>query len=296
MTSNILKQQPTALAGHQTGENQPPATIGIFDSGVGGLSIAKCIQQHLPQERLVYVADSAYAPYGDKGVELITERVNLIAGQLIRLNAKALVIACNTATVNAIDQLRAQIALPVIGVEPAIKPAARHSKSKKVALLVTSATAKNQRFLTLVEKYSTGVEVFIQPCPGLVELVEQGKLNGPQCRDLLQQYLHPLMKQGIDTLVLGCTHYPFLLETIQFIAGPGIKVIETATPVTRELKRQLDRHQLSAPLCQSGNIRFFTSSYTEKPSQASGQIINREQYQLFSQLWQASVSLEELAI
>ncbi|WDE14607.1 glutamate racemase [Thalassomonas haliotis] len=268
----------------------------MFDSGVGGLSIAKCIRQHLPRERLVYVADSAYAPYGDKGVELITERVNLIAGQLIKFNAKALVIACNTATVNAIDQLRAQIALPVIGVEPAIKPAARHSKSKKVALLVTSATATNQRFLTLVEKYSAGVEVFIQPCPGLVELIEQGKLNSRQCSGLLQQYLHPLMTQGIDTLVLGCTHYPFLLEKIQLIAGPGIKVIETATPVTRELKRQLDKHQLCAPEDQSGNIRFLTSSFTQQASQTSAQLGNREQYQLFSQLWQAPISLEQLAI
>ncbi|WP_281559936.1 glutamate racemase [Thalassomonas sp. RHCl1] len=296
MTSNTLKQQLTALANNQTGENQPPATIGIFDSGVGGLSIAKCIRQHLPQEQLVYVADSAYAPYGDKGVELITERVNLIAGQLIKLNAKALVIACNTATVNAIDQLRAQVALPVIGVEPAIKPAAKHSKSKKVALLVTSATATNQRFLSLVEKYSVGVEVFIQPCPGLVELIEQGKLNSPECTGLLQQYLHPLMTQGIDTLVLGCTHYPFLLEKIQLITGPGIKVIETATPVTRELKRQLDRHQLCAPKCQNGNIRFFTSSFLQEAKQTSEQVINREQYQLFSQLWQGSVSLEELAL
>ncbi|WDE08163.1 glutamate racemase [Thalassomonas viridans] len=258
----------------------------MFDSGVGGLSIAKCIRQHLPQEQLVYVADSAYAPYGDKKVELITERVNLIAEQLIRLNAKALVIACNTATVNAIDQLRAQISLPVIGVEPAIKPAAQNSKSKKVAILVTSATAKNQRFLALVEKYSAGVEVFIQPCPGLVELIEQGKLNSRQCHALLEEYLFPLMAQGIDSLVLGCTHYPFLQEKIQLITGKDIKVIETASPVTRELKRQLEKHRLSAPSCQNGNIRFFSSAGHLKA----------DQEQVISKLWQGPVSLESLAL
>ena len=306
MTAYTVTQASRALSEDLPGEdkqpvdksdkNQSPETIGIFDSGVGGLSVAKCIRQYLPREQLIYVADSGYAPYGEKSIEFITERVNLIARQLISLNAKALVIACNTATVNAIDQLRAQIPLPVIGVEPAIKPAARQSRNKKIAILATSATASNQRFLALVEKYRAGSDVLIQPCPGLVELIEQGKFNSPECSTLLQEYLHPLITQGIDTLVLGCTHYPFLQERIQLIAGSHIKVIETATPVTLELKRQLDRHQLSAPANQTGNIRFFSSALNVKANPKLNPQYVLAQHQLFSGLWQEPVSLEVLPV
>ena len=261
-----------------------PQTIGIFDSGVGGLSIAKCIQQHLPHEQLVYIADSAHAPYGDKSAAFIRQRVNIIARQLLQYNAKALVVACNTATVNAIDQLRAQLSLPIIGVEPAIKPAALHSKSKKVAILVTAATATNQRFLDLVAKYSSGIKVFIQACPGLVELIEQGKNNSGESSRLLKEYLQPLMQQGVDTLVLGCTHYPFLLNEIKNIVGEAITIVETATPVTQELTRQLAKHQINAPLSQSGKARFFSSLY------------NDHQQKLITDLWQKTIFLENLTI
>lgn len=258
--------------------NQQP--IGIFDSGVGGLSIAKEISRQLPHEHLLYVADSLHAPYGNKSVLCIEQRVNTIARQLITQNIKALVIACNTATVNAIEQLRQQISIPVIGVEPAIKPAANYSRQKKVGILVTQSTANNPRFLALVERFSSGVTVFIQPCPGLVELIEQGQHLSEQCHLLLASYLAPLQAQQVDTLVLGCTHYPFVKTVIETIVGDQMHIMETAKPVTAELTRQLHRHNIAASDRQNGQSRFFSTQYSI------------EQQQLFSSLWQSNILLE----
>ena len=239
--------------------NQP---IGIFDSGVGGLSITKHIKQQLPYEKLIYVADTLHAPYGNKTTDSIIERVNTLSKKLLQQQVKALVVACNTATVNTIDQLRKQITIPIIGVEPAIKPATIYSKNGKVGVLVTQATATNSRFLALVDKFTTGVDIIIQACPGLVELIEQGKINSPQCETLLSHYLTPLINKEVDTIVLGCTHYPFLLQKIKTICGDSIKVMDTAAPVTNELQRQLQKHQLCTAFDNSTSIEFFSS----KPS------------------------------
>lgn len=233
--------------------------IGIFDSGVGGLSIAKCITQQLPNENFIYLADNLHAPYGNKSTKFIVERVNTIAQTLVKKNIKALVIACNTATVNAIDQLRQQLSIPIIGVEPAIKPAALYSKNKNIAILVTQATANNARFLNLVQRFSMGANVIIQPCPGLVELIEQGNIDSADCHNLLLNYLLPLKDQQIDTIVLGCTHYPFLIEKINHIIGHQIKIIDTAAPVTKELSHQLMRHKLYAPKNNTSNQAFYSS-------------------------------------
>mgnify|MGYP000456976504 CR=1 FL=1 len=261
---------------------QNNAPIGIFDSGVGGLSIAKRIAEQLPNEQLIYVADSAYAPYGDISNQQIIERVNIIADQLIKKKCKALVIACNTATVNAIDQLRERLSIPIIGVEPAIKPAATMSVSKKVGILVTQATANNARFLALVDQYKNGAEVFIQPCLGLVELIEQGQQTSEEFNRLLNQYLTPLIPQGVDTLVLGCTHYPFMIDAINKIMPNGITLLETATPVSEQLKRQLTKHQLLAIRSDDVAHQFYSSS------------INTKQNEIFSQLWQSEVKVNLL--
>lgn len=244
----------------------PSQPIGIFDSGVGGLSIAKCITELLPDEELIYVADSKYAPYGRLSNGDIVKRVNHIADQLIAMNVKAIVIACNTATVNAIDQLRKRVTLPIIGVEPAIKPAAKSSKTKAVGLLVTQATASNDRFISLVNKYSNGTQVHIQPCPDLANLIEQGHINSKQSYDLLNKYLTPLIDKNIDSLVLGCTHYPFVSEQIKAILGKDIELVETALPVTKELIRQLNMNtQCSAASTsthQHLNVKIFSSMPT----------------------------------
>jgi glutamate racemase len=233
--------------------------IGIFDSGVGGLSIAKCIHQHLPNESLIYVADSLFAPYGDKSSAVIIERVNKLADWLISQDVKAIVVACNTATVIAIDQLRARVNIPIIGVEPAIKPAALHSKTQKIALLVTEATAINHRFLALVNKHKNGAQAFIQPCAGLVELIEQGLHESEQCRQLLNGFLQPLLQNNIDKLVLGCTHYPFVSAMIQEIVGDKVTIMETALPVTEQLIRQLGHNNLLASGEHVFQQTFFSS-------------------------------------
>ena len=256
--------------------------IGIFDSGVGGLSIAKCIAEQLPNEELIYIADTLHAPYGEKSVAFIQQRVNSLADQLVAKNVKAIVVACNTATVNAIEQLRARLTIPIIGVEPAIKPAAVQSNNKKVAILVTQATAENPRFLALVDQHKNGSEVFIQPCPGLVELVENNQLHSKQCQDLLALYLEPIIKQQIDTLVLGCTHYPFLSEIIRQKLGQDIVLVETATPVTKQLQRVLTQHCSLQNTATITAHLFYSSLYSA------------EQQQLFNDLWQKPLQLKPL--
>jgi glutamate racemase len=256
--------------------------IGVFDSGIGGLSIAKCIHQNLPHENLIYVADSQFAPYGDKSSANIIERVNKIADWLIDQQVKAIVVACNTATVSAIDQLRLRVSIPIIGVEPAIKPAAIHSKTQKIALLVTEATAVNTRFLSLVNKHKNGTEIYIQPCAGLVELIEQGLYESEQCRKRLNALLVPLLQSNIDTLVLGCTHYPFVRQLIQDIVGDKITIMETAQPVTEQLARQLEIKGLLASHEHISQQCFFSSK------------ILPEQAQLMSVLFGKNVSLQQL--
>jgi glutamate racemase len=228
------------------------------------------------------VADSLHAPYGEKSVDFIIERVNKIAEVLIAKGVKALVIACNTATVNAIEQLRSQVNIPIIGVEPAIKPAAKQSINKKVAILATQATSKNPRFNDLIALHRNGAEVFIQPCPGLVEFIEQGEQNTQACITLLAQYITPLVDKGVDTLVLGCTHYPFIQEQISVITGQKIKIIETAAPVTLQLSKKLAELNIMASATQQGQHQFFSSQATNP------------QENIFKKLWQKSLSLQPL--
>lgn len=191
-------------------------------------------------------------------------------------------IACNTATVNAIEQLRKQVSIPIIGVEPAIKPAAKQSISKKVAILATQATSENQRFKDLIDLHHNGAQVLIQPCPGLVEFIEQGKQHSPACNTLLKQYIQPLINEGIDTLVLGCTHYPFIQQQISAIAGKQVKIIETAAPVTQQLIKKLVEENLTAEKSQQGKHQFLNS------------LVTKQQEKIFSQLWQSSLTLHTL--
>jgi glutamate racemase len=272
-----LAIDPLNLITSNQNNNDP---IGIFDSGVGGLSIAKRITEHLPNEKIIYFADSAYAPYGDISNKQIIQRVNIIADELINKKCKAIVIACNTATVNAIDQLRERLSIPIIGVEPAIKPAATKSISKKIGILVTQATANNARFIALVNQYKNGAEVFIQPCLGLVELIEKGQQASEKFNYLLSQYLSPLIAKNVDTLVLGCTHYPFMSDAIKAIMPNEVTLIETATPVSKQLKRQLAKYQLLASNSPDISHQFFSSSITPR------------QNEIFSQLWQSPIKTE----
>jgi len=258
--------------------------IGIIDSGVGGLSIAKCISETLPHEHLIYIADSMHAPYGDKSVDFIQQRIISISQHLLNHPVKALVIACNTATVNAIEQLRAIIDIPIIGVEPAIKPAAQLSTNKKVGLLVTQATAENLRFQALIEQHHNGAEIHIQPCLGLVEIIESGDIDTDECHQLLSRYLSPLLDKGVDTLVLGCTHYPLLQHQIKYIVGEQMTIIETAAPVTLQLCKMLAQAELKAPKHQQAKHHFYSSNSSP------------QQQRLFNQLWQQEVHLNKLPL
>ena len=191
-------------------------------------------------------------------------------------NVKAIVVACNTATASAIEKLREQYHIPIIGVEPAIKPAVEQSKTNKVGLLVTSATANNHRFKQLVARYAENAEVLIQPCPGLVDLIEQGQRHSDECQKLLHQYLTPLINAGVDTIVLGCTHYPFLSTIIEKIVGVNVTLMETAKPVTEQLIRQLTKYDLSNMSSNSPELSLYASNPSEQLSRLASELLNRE--------------------
>lgn len=255
----------TKINAHQQINNHFP--IGVFDSGVGGLSIATCIKNTLPNESLIYLADSYFAPYGELSNLEIVRRVADIADYFTKQQCKALVVACNTATVNAIENLRQKLTIPVIGVEPAIKPAALASQTKHIAILVTRATAHNENFLRLVELFKGDCHVHIQACPGLVDLIEQGLHNSPKMITLLERYVRPLRVHNVDHIVLGCTHYPFVAAQIQAIAGEQVTLMETAHPVTLQLQRQLNAFQIEAAVDHIPSYQFMSSSPNEQQNQ-----------------------------
>ncbi len=235
------------------------APIGVFDSGAGGLSILSGIHGLLPGETLLYVADSAHAPYGPKGEDFIRARCEHIMGFLLRQQAKAVVVACNTATAAAVAQLREHYSLPIIGVEPAVKSAAQQSKSGVVGVLATSGTIASDKFLNLQSRFAQKVHILTRACPGLVELIEQPTPDHKALDALLRDYIKPLLERGADTLVLGCTHYSLIREHIQQIAGPQVNIVDAGTAVAKELQRRLQAQGLDNKAGGTGAVRFFTS-------------------------------------
>ena len=234
--------------------------IGVFDSGVGGISVLKHIHTLLPNEDLIYVADSKFAPYGNKTPEFILERALWIADFLIAKGAKSLVVACNTATAAAVDLLRQTYHLPIIGMEPAVKPAAAASKTGVIGVLATSGTLKSAQFAALLEHYGQQVEVVTQACHGLVECVERGELDSTATQDLLASYVQPLIAAGADTIVLGCTHYPFVRPLIENLVGDDVVLIDTGAAVAKELKRRLEDARLLNAETQIGQVGFWSNS------------------------------------
>jgi len=237
----------------------PYAPIGVFDSGVGGLSVLLHIREELPHENLLYVADSAHAPYGGKSPDEIRARSVALSEFLISRGAKALVVACNTATAAAISTLRERFDIPVIGMEPAVKPAVAATRNGVVGVLATTGTLQSARFAALLENHGQNVRVVTQGCPGLMECIERGELAAPETRDLLGRYLRPLLEQGADTIVLGCTHYPFLKPLIREIAGEGIVLIDTGAAVARQVRRRIEEAGLLSPAQAQGSRDFWTS-------------------------------------
>ena len=243
--------------------------IGVMDSGVGGISVLKHIHALLPHENLFYVADSKYAPYGNKTAEEITARCMILADFLLQKDVKALVIACNTATAAAIDELRETFDITIIGMEPAVKPAAEASKNGIIGVLATVGTLKSAQFAALLESYGRNVKVVTQACVGLVECIERGELDTPETKALIRQFTSPLLAEGADTIVLGCTHYPFVKQVIQEVVGDKITLIDTGAAVAKQLKRQLEEKDLLSASQQKAKVTFWTNSEAENASQVT---------------------------
>ncbi|MBD9358323.1 glutamate racemase [Methylomonas albis] len=258
------------------------APIGVFDSGVGGLSVLRAIRTELPREDLLYVADSGYAPYGDRDADFIADRATTITELLLDAGVKSIVVACNTATVVAIEKLRSWCPVPVVAMEPAIKPAAQSTKSGVVGVLATSRTLASPSVARLCAAYGKDIQILLQACPGLVEQVEKAQLQGAATRELLVRYLLPLLQAGADTIVLGCTHYPFLAPLIREIVGSDLTIIDPANAVAKELARRLQ-----------GNLRPDSSERTAEVSFFSSTAI-QEASPIMSALWGSHVLVHEL--
>lgn len=234
------------------------APVGIFDSGVGGLSVAREIRRALPSEHLLYVADTAYVPYGDRGEEEVRARTLAIGAWIQSQGAKVLVVACNTASGAALEALRETLHIPVIGLEPALKPAVRETRVARVGVMATSGTIGSARFQRLVDNYADGVRVVRHPCPGLADLVEEGMLGGPELDARMEAYVAPLREAGVDTVVLGCTHYVFVRDAIQQALGPGVRLLDSGEAIarrTRQILAEADALQADGP----GSLRFLTT-------------------------------------
>jgi glutamate racemase len=256
--------------------------IGVFDSGVGGLSVLRAIRAALPEEDLVYVADSGHAPYGDQTEAHITQRTLTVGSWLAAQGVKAITIACNTATVVAARTLREQTHLPAVAIEPAIKPAVALTHSGVVGVLATSQTVQSESVARLCQAHGADKRIVLQACPGWVELVEQADLHSTNAEALVRQFVAPLVAQGADTLVLGCTHYPFLRDVIARVAGEGVQLIDPAQAVARELVRRLgDQRRL--PGAQPGRTQFFTTGDVAQTRHA------------VAHLWDTEASVEALA-
>lgn len=228
-------------------KNPASQAVGVFDSGVGGLSVLAAMLAYLPHEHFDFVADERYLPYGDKPQHEIADRVLTLSNWLHNRGCKAMVMACNTATAAAAGQARATYAnWPIVGMEPAVKPASLMTRTGVVGILATTNTVASERFKSLVERYEPLARVIAKPCPGLVELIETCPLPHGEIEALLGPLVFDLLANQADVIVLGCTHYPFVAPIISRLAGPGVAVIQTGLPVAKQLKARLDSEGLSA--------------------------------------------------
>lgn len=244
---------------------QTAGAIGVFDSGVGGLSVLRHIRQLFPNERLIYVADSGHVPYGDKSREYIEARSLLLARFLQQQGADAIVIACNTASAAAAASLRSHYTMPIIAMEPAVKPAVAASRNGIVGVLATTGTLASARFAALLERHAGAGEIITQSCPGLVEQVELGELNSVLTRTLIERYTKPLLARGADTLILGCTHYPYLSAAITAVVGSHIVLVDTGTAVARQLQRRIQA-ELPGRISTNAPAEFFSSGDVSRAS------------------------------
>ncbi|MFP5358809.1 MAG: glutamate racemase [Gammaproteobacteria bacterium] len=235
------------------------APVAVFDSGVGGLSVLLELVRELPAESFLYYADSAHCPYGTKPRAEILARAAQVTETLLAQNAKLIVVACNTATIAAVESLRAAYPVSFVGMEPAIKPASALTRSGVVGVLATGSSLGGEKFHRLLDAHARGVRVITRPCPGWVERVEAGDLDSAATRAAVAREVEPLLAAGADVLVLGCTHYPFLRPLIQAVAGAGVQVLDTGAAVARQTRRVLEREGRLAPPAGAGQLAWQTS-------------------------------------
>jgi glutamate racemase len=251
----------------------PQVPIGIFDSGVGGLSVLKAIRQQLPDEKIIFIADQAHVPYGPRPLEEVRAFSEAITRFLLGEGAKLIVVACNTASAAALMWLRQTFPqVPFVGMEPALKPAAETTQSGVVGVLATPATFQGALYASVVERFTQGVRVLQDTCPGLVDQIEAGRLEGSETRTILEAVLQPMLAEGIDTVVLGCTHYPFVIPMIEEISGPNVRVIDPAPAIARQTGRVLEGRGISNHEAEQGldtrpEAIFYTTGQPERLSQ-----------------------------
>jgi glutamate racemase len=243
------------------------------------------IRSLLPAEDLVYVADQAHVPYGSRPAEEIRRLSEGITQFLLARNVKVVVVACNTASAAALERLRATfVGLPIVGMEPAVKPGAVQTRRGKIGILATVGTFGSRRYADLMARYAQGIVAYEDPCLGLVDEIEAGRANGPTSEAILRQALAPMLSAGVDTFVLGCTHYPFALATIQRLVGPGATIIDPAPAVARQVARVLTQADLKADRPRPGHVTLFTSADPKRLASVGQQLLD-ESYPVRAAVW-----------
>ena len=238
--------------------------IGVFDSGVGGLSVLRSIRSQMPEESLIYFGDQGHIPYGSRPMKQIRNFSEAITKFLLQQNAKIIVVACNTASAAALKYLRERFPhIQFVGMEPAVKPAAEHTQTGRVGVLATPATFQGALYASVVERFGNRVEIMQNTCPGLVQQIEQGNLSGEETRRILESALRPMLANNIDTVVLGCTHYPFVIPLIEKIVGENVQVIDPAPAVARQARRVLAAKGINNDPRSRGTVKFYTSGDPE---------------------------------
>ncbi len=234
--------------------------VGVFDSGVGGLSVLRAMRKLMPEEPVIYFGDQGHVPYGPRQMQQVRDFSETITRFLLDQGAKGIVVACNTASAAALHYLRDKFPdVFFVGMEPAVKPAAEHTQSGLVGVLATPATFQGALYASVLERFANGVQVLQHTCPGLVGQIEKGDLDGDETRAILEDALRPMLDQGIDTVVLGCTHYPFVIPLIEQVVGENVRVIDPAPAVAKQAKRLLDASGMKTPLGGRADICFYTS-------------------------------------
>lgn len=236
----------------------PPAPIGVYDSGVGGLFVLRALQAALPNESFIYVADSGYAPYGDRERDFLQSRAQEILTLLVQRGVKAIVLACNTISIAAVRFLRERFDLPIVAMEPAIKPAAKLTQSGTVLVMATTYTVQSPAVASLCEQFAQDRRVLLQACPGLADQIERGDFDSPATLAMIRRYLEPGLAAGADTIVLGCTHYSFVRKQIAQLAGPHVTLVDPVDAIVRQLQRRIEGMRAD-PAAAVARTLFLTS-------------------------------------